>query len=263
MRKLFKSVFLSLIILTLVSQVFAQNQSDEKAEAIVKKAVEKLGGEKYLQVKSQFSNGNYTLIVVGGQMQQPNPFVDVLVFPDKERTEFKQSSGKLIQTNTGETGWIYDGATKNIRVQTKEEIEDFKRGQRTSLENLLRGHWRGQAALTYVGKRQASVGRRNDVVRLTYTDGFAIEYEFADTGLPVKAIYKRRNANTGEEQKEEDRYAQFIEFQGVSTPMVVDHFIKDEHSSRINYEKVEFNKTIPDSIFKQPNSPKEVKELKF
>jgi hypothetical protein len=235
---------------------------DEKAEAVIKKAVEKLGGQKYLQAKNQFSTGNFTLLAAG-QMQQPNPFVDALVFPDKERTEFRQSGGKVVQTNTGKTGWIYDGATKNIRAQTESEIEDFERGQRTSLDNLLRGNWRGKAALAYGGRRQASIGKRNDVVRLTYADGFVVEYEFADNGLPVKAVYKRRNANTGEDQKEEDRYAQFIEFQGILTPLVVDHFIKDEHASRINYEKVEFNKNIPDSIFKQPASPKEVKELRF
>lgn len=249
------------LILLFCSGSFSQNKADEKAEAILKKSVEKLGGQKYLQVKSQISNGNYTLIA-GGQPQSPSSFVDVLVFPDKERTEFKQGGTKTIQTNAGETGWLFDGATKNIKAQSKSEIEDFRRGLRTSLDGLLRGGWRDKAALSYVGKRQASIGKRNDVVRLTYADGFAVEFEFADDGLPMKAIYKRKN-DSGEELKEEDRYAQFVEVQGVFTPFIVDRFVNNQHAGRINYLTVEFNKNIPDSIFNKPNSSKEVKNLKL
>lgn len=252
-----------LVALCIVSHSFtATAQDPAKAETVIKKAVEKLGGQKYLQAKSQFSSGNFTLIT-GGQPQSPSTFTDALVFPDKERTDFKQSSGKTVQTNTGETGWIFDGASKNIRPQTASEIKDFQRAQRTSLDNLLRGNWIGKGTLTYAGRRQSSIGKRNDVVRLTYADDFAIEFEFADDGTPMKAIYQRKNANTGELQKEEDRYAQFVEVQGVFTPFIVDHFIGDQPLSRINYLSVEFNKKIPDSIFNKPNSPKEVKDLKF
>ncbi|MGI8470000.1 MAG: hypothetical protein ACR2N3_16290 [Pyrinomonadaceae bacterium] len=241
---------------------FSQNQSDEKAEAVVKKAVEKLGGQKYLQAKSQVSAGNFTLLA-GGQPQPPSSFVDALVFPDKERTEFKQGGAKTIQTNAGDTGWIFDGANKIVKLQSKSEVEDFQRDVSASLNNLLRGDWQGKATLSYAGRRQASIGKRNDVVRLTYADGFAVEFEFSDDGLPVKAIYKRKNSNTGEEQKEEDRYAQFVEVQGVSTPFIVDHFINDQQTSRINYLNIEFNKNVPDSIFNKPNSPKDLKDLKF
>ncbi len=253
-----KTLFIFCLIIGQNYYSFSQNQSDEKAEVIIKKAVEKLGGEKYLQVKSQVSAGNFTQIA-GGQIQPPNSFVDVLVFPDKERTEFKQNGSKTIQTNAGDAGWIFDGANKTIRVQSKSEIEDFQRALRTSLDKLLRGGWHNQAVLSYVGQRQASVGKRNDVVRLAYADGFAVEFEFADDGLPVKAIYKRNNSN-GEEQKEEDRYAQFVEVQGVFTPFVVDHFVNDQHASRINYINIELNKNIPDAIFNKPNDSKELKK---
>ena len=42
---------------------------DEKAEAIIKRAVEKLGGEKYLQVKTVYSTGYYTIFRVKVQPQ--------------------------------------------------------------------------------------------------------------------------------------------------------------------------------------------------
>lgn len=238
---------------------FAQNnKSDEKAEAILKRSVQNLGGEKYMQVKSIVGRGKFSQMRDNAVISFQN-FVDVIVYPDKERTEFKSSLSRIVQTNVGESGWIFDGDAQTINEQTKEQIEGFKRGVRTSLDNLLRGSWRGKAILTYVGRRPASLGKRNDVVKLTFEDGFSVEFEFSDEGMPMKAIYKRLNADN-EEIKEEDRYAQFVDVQGIKAPFIIDHFSGKQQTSRINYESVEFNKNIPDSIFNKPKSAKELKK---
>lgn len=249
----------TLLILFSCNFIFAQtNKTDEKAEAVLKKAVEKLGGEKYLQVKSIVGRGRFSLLRDGAVISFQS-FTDVIVYPDKERTEFKDGGAKTVQTNAGETGWIFDGAAGTINVQNKTQVENFQRGIRASLDHLLRGYWRGKADLTYVGKRPASLGKRNEVVKLTFADGFAVEFEFSDEFLPAKAVYKRTNADN-EEIKEEDRYAQFIDIQGIKTPFIVDHFSNNLQTSRINYESVEFNKNVPDSIFTKPNSPKDLKK---
>lgn len=256
------TVFLLLFGLTIFS--FAQtNKSDEGAEAILKKAVERLGGEKYLQVKSQIGKGKFSVLRSGAVVSFQN-FVDVIVYPDKERTEFKGGGGKTVQTNLGNTGWIFDGAAEVLNDQSEQQIENFQRGIRVSPDNLLRGNWRDKnARLEYIGKRPAGLGYRNDVVRLTFEDGFAVEFEFSPDGLPAKSLYKRTNAE-GEEITEEDRYAQFVEVGGIKAPFIIDHFSNKVQSSRINYESVEYNKTIPDSIFNKPANPKELKkDLKF
>jgi outer membrane lipoprotein-sorting protein len=256
------SLFLFIVFITSVFS-FAQNgKSDEKAEAILKRAVQNLGGEKYLQVKSIVGRGKFSLMK-DNQIISFQNFVDVIVYPDKERTEFKSSGSRVVQTNVGDGGWIFDGDAQTINEQTKEQIEGFKRGIRTSLDNLLRGSWRGKANLIYAGRRQASLGKRNDVLKLTFEDGFAVEFEFADDGLPMKALFTRLNPDK-EEIKEEDRYAQFVDVQGIKTPFIIDRFSNKQQSSRINYETVEFNKQIPDSIFTKPKSAKELKkDLKF
>ncbi len=238
--------------------------TDEKAETIVKTAFQKLGGDRYLQIQTQVSSGFFTIIVEGAN-QLPSSFVDVIAFPDKERTEFKQQGNKVIQTNSGDKGWVYDGATMVIREQGQNEIDNFKRGLRTGLDALFRGKWRNQGGtLTYVGKREAGLGKRNEVIKLTYSDGFAVEFEFSQAdGMPMKSIYKK-NADDGTEIKEEDRFAQFVEVQGVLVPFILDHFTNGKQTSRVNYEKIEFNKNIPSSIFDKPSDPKQLKkDLKF
>lgn len=257
-KNLIKVLFFLCVISTLPNFSFAQNKTDEKAEAILKRAVANLGGEKYLQVKSIVGRGKFSLLRDNAVISFQN-FTDVIVYPDKERTEFKSSASRTVQTNVGGGGWIFDGDAQTINEQSKEQIEGFKRGIRTSLDNLLRGTWRGKATLTYGGKRQASLGKRNDVVKLTFEDGFTVEFEFADDGLPMKALFKRLNPDK-EEIREEDRYAQFVDVQGIRTPFIIDHFSDKQQTSRVNYEIIEFNKNIPDSVFAKPKSAKDLKK---
>jgi hypothetical protein len=233
--------------------------NDPQAEAVIKKAIQNLGGEKYLNAKTQIGRGKYS-ILKEGVVVSFQTFVDVIVYPDKERTDFKGGGSRNVQTNVANSGWVYDGDQELVKVQDERQIANFKRGIRTSLDYLLRGHWRGEGKLSYVGRRPATLGKRNEVIKLTYEDGLVVEYEFAaDDGLPQKGSYTRLNADN-EEIKEEDRYAQFVDVGGIKTPFIIDRFSRGVQSSRINYQTVEYNKTIPDSIFEKPASVKELKK---
>jgi hypothetical protein len=266
MKHLSQTIFLSILVAFSFSAfgqaVAGKPDTKEQAEAIIKRSIQSLGGEKYLQVKSQVGRGHFSVIREGGVVSFQS-FVDAIVFPDKERADFKGGRSRTIQANSGSTGWLYDDSLDSIKMQNETQLANFKQGLRTSLENLLHGYWRGEGELTYLGKRSATLGKRNDVIKLTYKDGFSVEFEFAtDDGLPQKAIYKRTAADG--ETKEEDRYAQFIDVGGIKTPFIIDHFINGQQSSRINYESMDFNKSIPDSIFAKPSNPKDAKkELKF
>ena len=61
---------------------------NNEAEAIIDKAVQKLGGDRYLKVTSQVSRGKFS-VIRDGVIVSFQSFIDVIVYPDKERTEFK------------------------------------------------------------------------------------------------------------------------------------------------------------------------------
>ena len=166
-----------------------------------------------------------------------------------------------LKTNFGDKGWTFDAATQNIREQDQKEVDGFKRSMRTNIDGLLRGYWRNQTeSIAYVGRREAGLGKRNDVIRLVYKDGFAVEFEFsAADGMPMKALYKSEDAGETE-TKEEDRFAQFVEVQGVMVPFVIDHYINGAQTSRINYLTVELNKNVPEAVFAKPTDLKSLKK---
>ena len=262
----------SLALLLLLSCLSANAQetvkdaaaaSDQKSEQIVNRAIEVLGGSSYLSVHTVIGRGFYTPFHAGAS-QIPVRFVDYIVYPDKERTEFG-SGVRTIQVNFGDQGWLFDGAAKTLNDQNPEQIADFKFGFRTTIETLLRGVWRKEGAkLSYLGRREAGLAKRNETVRLTYPDGFWMEYEFgAKDGLPAKIIYMRKHKNMDngemEEALEEDRLAKPITIDGIVAPWVIDHFIAGTQTSRTNYESIEYNKPVPDSLFTKPATIKGLK----
>jgi hypothetical protein len=251
------ALYTVLLVLGFSCCAYAQ-QADEKSQAILAKAVSIMGGDNYLQIKTQVGKGRYTLLGDRGVISSQT-FLDVVVLPDKDRTEFKGGGTRTIQTNSGTSGWIYDSDLEVVKLQTPAQVDNFKQSIRTSLDYLLRGYWKGEGQLIYSGRRPGTLGKRNDVLKLTFSDGFAVEFEFADDGTPQKAAYKRTNA-AGEEIREEDRYAQFVDAEGIKTPFIIDRFTDGHQVSRINYDSVEFNRAIPDSAFAKPASPKEARK---
>ena len=247
---------------TVESRPTAENMA--KAEQIVAKATEVVGGSNYVNVKTVLGRGFYTAFL-DGIPQLPARFVDYIGFPDRERTEFVSSGIRTIQTNSGDTGWVFDGATKTITDMKPEQVQEFKRGMRTSVENLLQGWWRKEGAtLSYVGRREAGLAKRNEVVRLTYPEGFWIEYEFgAKDNLPAKMIYKKSKKKVDSDEvvetSEEDRIARTMNLDGITAAWIIDHYINGVQTSRINYESIEYNKTFADTLFAKPANIKALK----
>jgi hypothetical protein len=258
-----------MILLLVLSLIFAQTPAstatvDEKSQQIIDRAIEVLGGQKYLGVQTVIGKGFYTSYK-DGMSQIPARFLDYLEYPQRERTEFTGAGIRTIQTNVGETGWMFDGAVKKISDQTPAQVEEFKRGLRTSLEFLLHGYWKKEGGkITYLGRREAGVGKRNLAIRLTFPDDSWIEYEFGATdGLPAKIIYKRerKDPDTGDMVvvTEEDQLFKYITIDGVTAPWVIDHFVNGHQTSRISYESVQYNQRFADNLFTKPDNVKAIK----
>lgn len=234
----------------------------KKAGEIIEKAVTKLGGGTYRNVKNSVGQGKFS-VLKGGQIVSHSKFIDVMVFPHTERTDFVEQGSKTVQTNSGENGWFFDESIDKFADQNEIQINNFKRSLRSHYNYLLRGDWKGNAKLSYVGRRRASLGKRNDVLKLTFPDGFEVEFEFSAEGLPMKTVYTRKNADN-KPVTEENRYAQFIFEGGIFTPFIVDHFTDEKHVFRVNYTSMNYNKRISPEIFVKPaNSKKLRKKLKL
>src|ERR1051325_5537062 len=120
-----KSAVWLLLVLSVGAAHFAKAQDENdaaKAEALIREAVRLRGGDAYLKVRSVIGRGTFTAFEKG-EAGLPAEFVDYIVYPDRERTEFGKGDHKFIQTNAGDSGWVYDAAQKMIRDQKEDQIK--------------------------------------------------------------------------------------------------------------------------------------------
>ena len=78
------------------------------------------------------------------------------------------------------------------------------------------------------------------------------------TQLPL-ALRFPRESDKGERVEAENRFFKYIEIGGIKVPYVVDLYENGEQVLRLNYEKREFNVSIPEKIFTKPESAKSLK----
>src|SRR5258707_12185489 len=104
-----RTILFTIALASCLSHANAQGEkpaNDEKAQSVVQKAIKAMGGDRYLNVKTVISRGFFT-DYKEGVSGLPLHFVDYIVYPDRERTEFSGGGARTIQTNDRDKGWVF------------------------------------------------------------------------------------------------------------------------------------------------------------
>jgi outer membrane lipoprotein-sorting protein len=257
-----KPSILLLIIAALIpaaAQARRQTENDSaKAAALIREVISKRGGDAYLKVRTIVSRGTYTPYEKGAS-GSPQSFVDYIVYPGKERTEFDKGNNKLIQSNSEGANWIYDARQKQIRDQKDEQIKQFQQGARYDLDNLLRAaSQQAGVKLIYVGRREPWRSTFSEAVRIEFTDGgSAVLHIDPRAKMPLMAEY-RAIAEEGSVNVE-SRYYRWVDYNGIQYPTLIDSYRDGKQISRVSYDSIDLNVNIPDKLFAKPENIKEVK----
>lgn len=246
-------------VVSAMAEVTEQNENDSaKALALVQAAVAARGGDTYLSVRSVISRGQYSPFEKG-LPGDPVNFVDYIVNPGRERTEFGKGDTKLVQANSGMTGWVYDARQKLIRDQNEDQIKQFQQGARYDLDNLLRTAARqSDVKLVYIGRREAWRNTFSEAVRVDFSDGGTATLHFDPRSkLPLMLEYK--TASDEGTVNNEVRYYRWLDFSGIRVATIQDTYRNSKQANRVSFDTVSFNVDVPDKLFAKPANVKEVK----
>jgi hypothetical protein len=232
----------------------------ERGSELIKQAIAARGGERYLQFKTLHASGQYTPFDKGVSTI-PMAFLDWIVYPDKERTEFGKGKRKdrRIQVNTGKTGWVYDGDAETLKDQSEKQVNDFLEGMEYELDHILRVAWKQPGAeVRFFGRQETRPGERADVVELRLKAEQTV-YLMLDryTHLPMSLTYEKTEGR--KVSKREVRFFQYVSYDGVKFPNIVDFFSDGVQESRINYQSVTIDAPVPEELFAKPVSVKAIK----
>ncbi len=255
-------ILLLLATLTSPSAILHAQDDDEndpqRAAALVNDAVKARGGDLYLSIRSVVTRGQYTGYDKGVS-GDPTTFVDYIVYPGRERTEFGKGDTKIVQTNSEIANWVYEAIQKMIRDQTDEQVKNFQQGLRFDLDQLLRtAAGRKGVKLVYLGRREAWKNTFSEAVRVDFDDGgSAILHIDSRSKLPLmvehKIITSEGTVNS------ETRFYRWVDYGGIQFPTLQDFYRNGKQSARVSFDIVGFNEIVPDKLFVKPLSIKEVK----
>jgi len=229
-----------------------------KAKAALEAAVKARGGSAYLNVRSEIGTGQFNQFDKG-LSTVPVSFGDYIQYPDKERTEFGHKKGKFVQANVASIGWTFDAATKAIKDQGEQQTKEFVESMKYSMDGILRGSWREpKVRFTYYPRREAWRLKFGEAIKMEFPDNTVITlFLDLDTHLPI--LLQREHMVKDQPQKEETRFAQWVDRGGIMAPNILDTYIEGTQTNRVNYDNRTFNQPIAANIFTKPASIKDIK----
>ncbi|HKQ93088.1 MAG TPA: hypothetical protein VJZ77_20675 [Blastocatellia bacterium] len=252
------------LLLATTARAQRENPNDPKnvqrGAELIKQAVQARGGERFFNFNNIMSTGMFTPFQKG-LSQIPIQFVDWVVYPDKERTEFGKGKKKnrKIQVNVGKTGWIYDGDAETLKDQTDKQIEEHLEGLDFDIDRLLRAAAKGDGVeVGFAGREETRPGERADALAIRFkSDRTAYLLLDSQTHLPISLSYEK--TEDGALVKQETRYNQYVDYDGVKFPNIVDFFRDTVQTGRVNYQLVKLNTQVTDELFAKPANAKAVK----
>lgn len=260
LRRLFILLFFATVT-SLAAIVHAQDDEENdpaRAAALVRDAIKARGGDLYLSIRSVVTRGQYTGFDKGVS-GDPAGFVDYIVYPARERTEFGKGDTKIVQSNSETANWIYEAIQKMIRDQTEEQVKNFQQGLRFDLDHLLRTAAEQKGVkLAYLGRREAWKNTFSEAVRVDFDDGGSAILHFdSRSKLPLMTEYKTITSEGT--ANSETRFYRWVDFGGIQFPTLQDFYRNGKQNARVSFDIVSFNEIVPDKLFAKPLSIKEVK----
>lgn len=232
----------------------------EIGKELIEKSIAARGGTAYTQYLTLVATGQFTPYDKG-LSQIPMPFVNYIVYPDRERVEFGKGKKKdrRIQVNQGKTGWVYDGDAETLKDQTNQQIADYLEGLEYDIDRILRGAWQSpEVKVRFAGREEIRPGERANVVALEFSSDRLIYLRLdRSTNLPLSLVYEKTGA--GGLRKHEVRFFQYIKYDGVLFPNIVDFYRDGVQESRVNYQSVKIGGPLGDELFAKPASAKAIK----
>lgn len=255
-------MLLSLMAATGLGQHPEMSAAESEAEGgkLLRAAIAARGGESYLGFRTLTATGQYTPFDRGFSTI-PISFEDTIVYPDKERVEFGRGKKKdrRIQVNVGGTGWAYNGDAETLKDQTAEQTRDFLDNLEYDLDRILRGGWQASGVrVRFAGREETRPGERADVVEVQLTPERRVMFALdRSTRLPLSLTYEK--AGDQGITRHEYRYFQYVSYDGVKFPNIVDYYRDGVQVSRINYQGIKLNLPVAETIFAKPANVKAVK----
>jgi len=255
--------FLSLFLLALwtplpQSQAAELQEARERARQVLSSAIEAMGGDRYLGVKTEYVAGR-DFQFARDRRSGLIPFQQWTHYQDPVRHRHQVYKGKrqTLQVYNLELdkGWIQEGLS-SVEEMPKQQLENFKLTVKHDLHYLLRNRRdeEGLAFFYYGPKDIAGSGKLEAVEVIDRTNDAVTMYFDIETHLPVHTETQFTD-KLGIRHEFRTEFFNWHQQDGVLTPLSFHTFVDGEKSGETFFEELTYNTQFPAEYFLEPRLP--------
>jgi hypothetical protein len=219
---------------------------DPKAQQILDRVIQALGGPAFLKVKRLTTRGRIYSITNEATSAQA-PFESYVEYPDKRRFSYGKNP-PVILINNGEQAWELDRMGQT--TQLPEQVRRWQISNRYSLENLLRLRIHEPGMLIQLGGVDFVDNVATQSLDMVDAQGTQLKLDLnRQTLLPVSVTYRVHNSKTGDWDEFADVYGEYKNIDGVVTPMHIARFMDAERVSEVFRNFAHYDDEYPPTYF--------------
>ena len=235
-----------------------QDANAQKARALLDQCIQALGGQAWLNLQDMEQQGRSYSYFQGQPNSLGTLFWRFWKYPDKDRVELTKQRD-VVFINVGDKG--YEITYKGTAAQEAEQVADYNRRRRHSLETVLR-EWLNQpgTALFFDGPAVAEQKPADQVSILTADNDAVTLFLDSHTHLPIKKTFEWRDPADRLKNVEGEIYDNWRLVQGVMTPFSILRSHNGDTNNQRFITGVRCNVGISDSMYQatityDPNRP--------
>ncbi|MGA7906165.1 MAG: hypothetical protein WCA16_02070 [Candidatus Sulfotelmatobacter sp.] len=236
----------------------ADDTGVRKAKALLNQAIQALGGQAYLDVRTLQQTGRTYTFFHGRPTGNGVLFWRFVEYPDKERIEVTKERD-VAYVYAGEKG--YEITYRGPRPMEAKDLNDYLRRRKFSLETVLR-IWVDdpRVALFYEGTALAGTSMADKVTLVNSKDEAVSLFLDTQTHLPVKKSIWWRDPVDRQRDVEEESWDNYRLVQGVLTPYGFTRYYNGDMQTQRFVFSASYNQDLDPAMFNpdsgyNPNKP--------
>jgi hypothetical protein len=219
---------------------------DPKAQQVLERVIQALGGPAFLKVKRLTTRGRIYSIRDEATSAFA-PYQSYVEYPDKRRFSYGKNP-PVILINNGDQAWELDRMGQT--TQMPEQVRRWKISTYYSLENLLRLRIHEPGMLIQRGGVDFVDNVATQGLEMVDAQGTQVKLDLnRQTLLPVRVSYRVRDPKTGDWNDFADVYSDYKNIDGIMTPMHIARFMDDERISETFRSTARYDDEYPPTYF--------------
>jgi len=224
--------------------------NQQKAHAVLAAALQALGGQAWLDVRSSRCQVRMASFFQGEPTGEVADATVTSVFPDNERIDTEK--GRVVQIVSGTRGW--EITYKGKKDLPEEKLDEDLRWRKHSLATVLR-EWYGNPATVLIDQGPSQVERRGtEKITLVNNANDAVTLEVdAESHLPLRLSFAWRDPRFHDKNLDAVEYDNTHRIDGIATPFTVTQTHNGEVVHQSYVLRAQYNVAVPSDVF-DPNS---------